>query len=106
VNRENRAKQFMPFDALKGLSQALRMKEYEHDRVVKSDLSEEKVLEISNVLSNLKKNDVVEVKYFNNGHYLILKGNCLVDIVNKKITVDSTCIDFDDIFNIKKIKGI
>ena len=44
--RIERARQFAPFDALKGLSEALRIKEYEHDRILKGDLSEEKILEL------------------------------------------------------------
>ena len=48
--RGERAKQFAPFDALKGLQQALRLKEYEHERVEKGDLSEEDVLRLSTIL--------------------------------------------------------
>ena len=33
----------MPFDALKGLQKALRLKEYEHEKKYKGDLSEEKI---------------------------------------------------------------
>ena len=53
--RSERAKQFMPFDTLKGLKNALRMKEYEHERVSKGELSEEKATEISKKLLNLNK---------------------------------------------------
>ena len=41
--RGDRARQFAPFDALKGLQQALRLKEYEHDRIEKGDITEEKI---------------------------------------------------------------
>ena len=44
--RENRAAQFAPFDALKGLSEAIKLKEYEHDRVALKELSEEQAKEI------------------------------------------------------------
>lgn len=104
MNREDRAKQFMPFDALKGLGDALRMKEYEHDRVCKSDLSEEKILEISSVLSSIKKNDLIEVNFFEDGHYFIEKGKCNIDIANRKLFVKNISIDFEQIFDIKIIK--
>lgn len=103
MNREDRAKQFMPFDAVKGLSDALRMKEYEHDRVCKSDLSEEKILEISGVLSSIKKNDLVEVNFFDDGHYFCEKGKCNIDIADRKLYVKNLIIDFEQIFDIKII---
>ena len=47
MSRQERAKQFAPFDALKGLHDALRLKEYEHERVQKGDMPEEKAEAIS-----------------------------------------------------------
>lgn len=38
MSKEMRAKQFMPFDALKGLHAALREKEIEHENKVKNEL--------------------------------------------------------------------
>ena len=37
ANNENRAKQFQPFDSLKGLQEALRKKEKEHDEKVEKE---------------------------------------------------------------------
>ena len=45
--REDRAKQFAPFNPLRGLSKTLRLKEYEHDKILKGDLSEEQIESIS-----------------------------------------------------------
>ena len=42
----SRAKQFLPFDALKGLQEALREKEIEHEE--KIELSEETLSELNN----------------------------------------------------------
>ena len=103
MNREDRAKQFMPFDALKGLSDALRLKEYEHDRVLKSDLSEEKIMEISGVLASIKKNDLVEINFFKDGHYIFKKEKCNIDITNKKLYLQNITVEFDEILDIKKI---
>ncbi len=38
MSREDRAKQFAPFNALKGLQEALRRKEYEHECDVKNNI--------------------------------------------------------------------
>ena len=37
MNRQDRAKQFAPFDALKGLREALAKKEYELGKVARSE---------------------------------------------------------------------
>ncbi len=99
--RRDRAKQFAPFDALKGLHEALRMKEYQHERTQKGDLSEEKVAEISKMLLSLQKNDVVNVTYFDDGHYLQTEGFAKVDFVEQTLIVGSVKVSFDDVFDVK-----
>ncbi len=44
--RIDRAKQFAPFDALKGLRDALRKKEREHDEMLKNKIKHENIDEI------------------------------------------------------------
>lgn len=50
MTRENRAKQFMPFDAMKGLAEALKDREERHSRVQKHGVSEEDQALISETL--------------------------------------------------------
>lgn len=50
MNRANRAAQFQPFDALKGLQEELRMREERRNRVAKKEVSDEKAEEISKEL--------------------------------------------------------
>ena len=104
MNREERAKQFMPFDALKGLSDALRMKEFEVERVCKGDLSEEKITEISKILQSLKKTNIVELSYFNDGHYKKHIGKVEVDIINQLLKSQKLIIKFSDIMDIKLLE--
>ena len=47
MKREQRAKQFAPFDALKGLQDALRVKEYEHESIIRGEISEDDTVLIS-----------------------------------------------------------
>ena len=63
--RSKRAAQFAPFDALKGLQEALKMKEYEHSRIQRIDVSEEESQRISDVVSSIEKCDLVDVTYYN-----------------------------------------
>ena len=99
--QNDRAKQFMPFDALKGLQEALRIKEFEHERLQKGDLSEEKTEEICQAMKNLKKGDYALVTYFKDGHYLSIKGLAKLEAENETITVDNTKINFTNIFDLK-----
>lgn len=62
--RSKRAAQFAPFDALKGLQEALKMKEYEHSRIQRIDVSEEESQWISDVVSSIEKCDLVDVTYY------------------------------------------
>ena len=95
----DRAKIFAPFDALKGFKEAL--KEKEKIVVEKRIISQEEKEKIGNILKEIKKNDMVEIIYFNNGEYIKVKGIVSkIDLVYLKITIVTTKIDFNDIYKI------
>ena len=99
----DRAKIFAPFDALKGFQEALREKE----KVVvsKKIISQEEKELIGEVLKEIKKNDMVEIIYFNNGEYIKVKGIVSkIDFIYLKITIVTTKIDFNDIYKINLVK--
>lgn len=100
--RKQRAKQFAPFDALKGLHEALKLKEYEHDRMEKGDITPEQIENISKLLVDLKKDEVVKVKYFYDGYNKELTGKSRVDILEQTIKVNDILIPFEDIIEIEK----
>lgn len=102
--RGERARQFAPFDALKGLQEVIKIKEYEHDRIVRGEMSEDEIREISSVLANLKKNDKVELKFFRDGHIISLSGKSKIDVLNQKLLVGAFEIDFDEICKIKLVE--
>ena len=102
-SREERAKQFMAFDALSGFSQELKKKEIEY--VEKLELSDDVQLEISEILNLIDKNDIIKVKYYKNKQYQEIIGEInWISKSNKKICLtDETIIPFDDILRIKRI---
>ena len=102
MTRIDRAKQFAPFDALKGLQETIKIKEYEHDRVVCGEMSEDEVKEISDVLLSIEKGDKVQIDYYCDGHVLNLTGLAKVDACKQKIFVGAFEISFDDIRKLKK----
>ncbi len=97
--RRDRAKQFSPFNALKGLQDALRIKEYEHDRIEKGDLSEDAIAEIGDRLLNLQPNEEIKVRYYDNGFEKEIAGPATVNFDKMEITVGSLTIKIDAILS-------
>lgn len=100
MNRVDRAKQFMPFDALKGFREALAAKE----RIIvpKRDLSEEQKEELDRKLQQIVLNDIITVEYFADGEYIQVKGMVSrIDENSRVIKVVNTRIPFGDISDIQ-----
>ena len=96
---ENRAKQFMPFAALKGYEEALRAKE--KIVVPKIELSEEKKEELNQKMQQVHKNDMITVVYFSQGEYLQMEGLVSrIDVTAKVLKVVNTKIAFADIYEL------
>ena len=96
----DRAKIFAPFDALKGFKEALREKE--KIVVSKRIISQEEKDKIGNILKDVKKNDMVEVVYFDNGEYIKIKGIVSkIDYVYLELVIVKTKIKFDDMYSVK-----
>ncbi len=70
--REERAKQFMPFAALKGYEEALHKKE--KVTVPRMELSEEYQEVLDRELRRVQKNDIVTVVFFCRNEYLQQTG--------------------------------
>ena len=92
--RVSRAKQFVPFDALKGFREALAEKE--RILVPKIALSEEMMEELDRTLHNLIPGEMVSVVYFHNDEYVKITGifvkvcesSRIMQVVNTKIPLD------------------
>lgn len=99
MSREDRAKQFMPFAALKGYPEALAKKE----KVVvpKAEITEEYAQMLDQKLRRVAKNDIITVIYFCNGEYLKKTGMVSrIDETARILKIVNTKILFDDIFDI------
>lgn len=102
--RVSRAKQFVPFDALKGFREALAQKE----RIIvpKIELSEEVLEELDRKLHSLQSGQMVSVTYFHNSEYVKVTGifvkiwesSRTMQVVNTKIPLD----DIREILSIEK----
>ena len=94
---QNRAKIFMPFDALNGLKEAIKREELLHEKkFVKTDNITEK-------LKTLRSGDIVKVLYFYNFEYINFIGQVKeIDYKKEIIKVSNSVINFADIDEIKK----
>ena len=96
----DRARQFLPFDALKGFKEAI--KERQKIKVEKPVLSEEMAIELSYKLNQVKKGMIVKIVHYDNEEYIETFGMVsefsevfnYLKIVKKKIL-------FENILNIQ-----
>ncbi|WP_330641316.1 YolD-like family protein [Faecalicatena sp.] len=99
MSREERAKQFMPFAALKGYPDALRKKE--KIVVPKTELSEEYKEELDRKLKQVQKNDIITVVYYEKNEYLKKTGMVSrIDETARVLKIVNTKISFEDIYDI------
>lgn len=100
MSREERAKQFMPFAALKGHVEALKRRE--KIVVERRELSEEYKEELDRKLRQVRKNDIVTVVYFCKDEYLQMTGMVSkIDETARVLKVVNTKIAFEDLYEIE-----
>ena len=90
MTRQERAKQFMAFDAMKGLSEALRDREERHLRVEKHDIS--------------GRGMRVRMEYYRAFHDIVGEGTVTeISIPFKYLKLDGEKVLFEDIYKIEII---
>ena len=99
--RSRRAKQFMPFDALTGLREAIAAKE----RVIEPRRypSEDAIAEMNAKLLDLHKGQIITVVYYGDyeQRYLQLTGPVIkVDSYWHSIQIENITIDFSEIYEL------
>ena len=101
MSREERAKQFMPFAALKGYPEALRKKE--KIIVPRVQLTEDYAEELDRRLKQICVRDIVTVVWFSKGEYLKLTGMVAkIDTDSRFIQIVGTKVPLEDIYDITK----
>ena len=100
MSNADRAKQFLPFDALKGFYKMVRRSEFViEDKVY---LDSDGINELLFKLNQVKKGMMVEIKYYLNDHYETKEGLVSqIDYFHKTITLVKTKIYIEDIIDIK-----
>ena len=97
---EERAKIFMPFDAVKGFKEALEAKR--HVTVPKITLGEDKKDELDLIMKSVQPGSMITVIYYDNDEYIKKTGIVAkIDFQMKWIQVVKTKINFCDIFDVE-----
>ena len=99
--RSRRAKQFMPFDALRGLKEAIAAKE----RVIEPRryLSEDAIAEINDKLVSLHKGEIITITYYGiyEQTYKQLTGPVKrIDVYWNSLQLGDIAIEFSEIYDI------
>lgn len=98
--RQDRAKQFMPFAALKGLPEATAKKE--KITVKRKELSECMAEELNRKFLLLERGKMVTVTYYLQGEYVKMTGLvALIDNNYRVLRIVDTKIHFDDVIDIE-----
>ncbi len=104
MTREERAKQFAPFDAMKGLQEALRDREERHLRVERRDITEEQAERNSHILLKLRRGMKVELECYCNFHDVTKRGLVTdVDCTFRRLKIDDETIYFEDIYWVRVV---
>ena len=103
-SKAERARQFMPFAALRGFDAMLR--EEVRERIPRKELSEYDAERLSRKISTVEKGDLVRVKYYDRDAYVVLEGIVSdLDIPMRRIRVIKTVISLDDISDMVRLES-
>ena len=101
MTRLERAKQFMPFDAMKGLQEALRDREERHTRVERRELSEETRRELDRALHRVQRGTLLQLTVYRAFHELTLRGTVTeMNVPRQYLLLGDEKIFFEDIYGI------
>lgn len=96
-----RAKQFMPFSALKGYDSSIKSVDGVKEK--KRVLSEEDEAKLNEIISGLKKGEVIKAVFWNGNRYETVVGALSnTDFVQKRLTIVKTQISFSDIVSVER----
>lgn len=102
MQNKDRAKIFMPFDALKGFSEVIKLMEKNAES--KKTFSEDMEIDLNNKINSLSKGNKICIKYYCGIEYIETIG--IIKRINKEyrnIELNNCKINFDDILDINMI---
>lgn len=97
----DRARQFMPFAALKGYHELAQEQETVH--IPKPELSEERFAELSEAMRRLNPGDDVRISFYEGGQRIALRGPlAAIDEVAHSVIIEKKRIPLGSILDIRR----
>lgn len=97
-----RARQFMPFAALKGYDEMIE--NASRTAQPRETLTEEKAAALSELIKTVKKGDMIRVSYYSGDGYVTASGLVsAVDLTLKYVKIIKAKINFADIRDVEKL---
>lgn len=102
MTKAERATQFAPFAALRGYYEQIRKEEFIKSE--KRDRTEEELKDLNKIILDIKKNDMIKLKYFCADGFIIKEGVLTeLNLQLKYLKIVKDKIDFNDIYFIEKV---
>ncbi len=99
MSRAERARQFMPFSALRGFDELVQQQTVRPEP--RRELSEQEAARLSARISKLAVGELITVSHYENGGYHTLQGMVSdIDIANRTLTVVRKKLNLDDIWRV------
>ena len=99
ASKEERARQFLPFNALTGYYQMILEKQRVSEP--KKELSEDEAAALSDKLKSLRQHDLVSVTFYDKDAYITKTGMITdIDFTFQTLTIVKTKIPFQDILRL------
>ena len=101
-SKDFRAKQFLPYNSLRGLTSMIKKEEI--IRVERKILSEDELELLQDKFQDVNKGKMVKIKYYKEYGYVIIEGMVSnIDLIYRSITIVKTKINLDDIIDVEVI---
>lgn len=98
-----RARQFLPFDGLRGYGDLLQ--EAEREREEKRTLSEDRAKVLNAIMSRVRRKDRLQVIFYDEDSYCTLEGTVeTVDIPGRRLCLQGRDIPFEDLWEIRELE--
>jgi len=103
MTNQERAKQFLPFDALEGYFDMVNLSTYE--KCVRKSLDVDEQERLAKILSSFHKADMVRITYYDIDHYKTITGLISrIDYDHNTLSIVKTKIYVEDIISAYKVE--
>ena len=102
MDKKQKAKEFTPFDALKGFNEELKARRENLNKTERKEIDEETAKRLNEVICSLTKGDEVFFTIYKDGRYIETEGKVnYVDFAVKTIVLSGKNYNFNSLYDIR-----